>query len=179
VALRRPGNGWLYVRPDLAERLEPTYTGWQAHERRSLRGGDALRDRRRALPHRHAERAGALRRDAGYDLIEEIGVERIRENSLRQTELLIDLADAPASGSQPARARAPRRHRHRPRRRVPGRAQRARRAADPLRLPPRCRHQDRPHYFTSDAELEHVIARSREIVETARTSAISAPVARH
>ena len=27
-----PGNGWLYVRPDLAERLEPTYTGWQAHE---------------------------------------------------------------------------------------------------------------------------------------------------
>ena len=31
---------------------------------------------------------------AGYDLIEEIGVERIRENSLRQTELLIGLADA-------------------------------------------------------------------------------------
>ena len=28
-----PGNGWLYVRPDLAERLEPTFTGWQAHER--------------------------------------------------------------------------------------------------------------------------------------------------
>ena len=27
-----PGNGWLYVRPDLAERLEPAYTGWQAHE---------------------------------------------------------------------------------------------------------------------------------------------------
>ena len=27
-----PGNGWLYVRPDLAEQLEPTYTGWQAHE---------------------------------------------------------------------------------------------------------------------------------------------------
>src|SRR5262245_17564429 len=28
-----PGNGWLYVRPDLTERLTPTYTGWQAHER--------------------------------------------------------------------------------------------------------------------------------------------------
>ena len=28
-----PANGWLYVRPDLAERLEPTSTGWQAHER--------------------------------------------------------------------------------------------------------------------------------------------------
>ena len=30
---------------------------------------------------------------AGYDLIEEIGVERIRANSLRQTQLLIDLLD--------------------------------------------------------------------------------------
>src|SRR3972149_3823572 len=28
-----PGNGWLYVRPDLAERLEPTFTGWQAGAR--------------------------------------------------------------------------------------------------------------------------------------------------
>jgi kynureninase len=31
---------------------------------------------------------------AGYDLIEELGVDRIRKNSLRQTELLVDLADA-------------------------------------------------------------------------------------
>ena len=39
-----PGNGWLYVRPDLAETLEPTYTGWQAHERPfALRGGDGVR----------------------------------------------------------------------------------------------------------------------------------------
>src|SRR5438093_1073704 len=28
-----PGNGWLYVRPDLSEGLTPTFTGWQAHER--------------------------------------------------------------------------------------------------------------------------------------------------
>src|SRR5207247_6697664 len=28
-----PGAGWLYVRPDLAERLEPTYLGWQAAAR--------------------------------------------------------------------------------------------------------------------------------------------------
>src|SRR5436189_558843 len=28
-----PGAGWLYVRPDLAETLEPALTGWQAHER--------------------------------------------------------------------------------------------------------------------------------------------------
>ena len=47
---------------------------------------------------------------AGYDLIEEVGVDRIRENSLRQTQLLIDLADEePASrceapGARPAAA---------------------------------------------------------------------------
>jgi len=28
-----PGAGWLYVRPDLAERLEPTFVGWQGHAR--------------------------------------------------------------------------------------------------------------------------------------------------
>src|ERR671937_595300 len=28
-----PGAAWLYVRPDLADRLEPTATGWHAHAR--------------------------------------------------------------------------------------------------------------------------------------------------
>jgi kynureninase len=89
-----PGNAWLYVRPDLAERLEPTVTGWQAH----------------AQPFAFAEEmeytTGAARfltgtpnpaahyaATAGYDLVEEIGVARIREHSLRQTDLLISLAD--------------------------------------------------------------------------------------
>ena len=40
----------------------------------------------------------------GYDLIEEVGVERIRENSLRQTDLLIGLAEAAGFGiAKPAR----------------------------------------------------------------------------
>src|SRR5438309_1515199 len=28
-----PGAAWLYVRPELAQRLEPALTGWQAHAR--------------------------------------------------------------------------------------------------------------------------------------------------
>src|SRR5439155_10856925 len=28
-----PGAGWLYVRPDVADRLEPALAGWQAHAR--------------------------------------------------------------------------------------------------------------------------------------------------
>jgi kynureninase len=94
-----PANGWLYVRPDLAERLRPTFTGWQAHvrpfafeEEMDFAAGAA-----RFLtgtPNPAAHMAGT----AGYDLIEEMGVERIREKSLRQTQLLIDLADAAGLG---------------------------------------------------------------------------------
>jgi len=90
-----PGNGWLYVRPDLAEQLQPTYIGWQAHarpfafeEEMEYAGGAA-----RFLtgtPNPAAHYAAT----AGYDLVEEVGIARIRESSLRQTQLLIDLADA-------------------------------------------------------------------------------------
>jgi kynureninase len=89
-----PGNGWLYVRPDLAERLEPTVTGWQAHEEPfafepELRYAHGAARFLTGTPNVPAHFAGS----AGYDLVEEIGVERIRANSLRQTELLIELAD--------------------------------------------------------------------------------------
>jgi kynureninase len=89
-----PGNGWLYVRPDLAERLEPTYTGWQAHEtpfgfEEEMRYASGAARFLTGTPNVPAHYAGT----AGYDLIEEIGVDRIRANSLRQTQLLIDLAD--------------------------------------------------------------------------------------
>ena len=90
-----PANGWLYVRPDLAERLEPTYTGWQAHERPfafedEMEYASGAARFLTGTPNPAAHMAGT----AGYDLVEEIGVERIRANSLRQTDLLIGLADA-------------------------------------------------------------------------------------
>jgi kynureninase len=90
-----PANGWLYVRPDLAETLEPTYVGWQAHARpfafeEELEYTDGAARFLTGTPNPAAHMAGT----AGYDLIEEIGVDRIRENSLRQTQLLIELADA-------------------------------------------------------------------------------------
>jgi len=90
-----PGAGWLYARPDLAEQLEPSLTGWQAHARpfgfepemdyapgaaRFLTG----------TPNVPALYAAT----AGYDLIEEVGVDRIREHSMRQTALLAELLGA-------------------------------------------------------------------------------------
>jgi kynureninase len=89
-----PGNGWLYVRPDLAVSLEPTTIGWQAHARpfafeEDLTYATGAARFLTGTPNVPAHYAGT----AGYDLVEEIGVARIRENSLRQTQLLIDLAD--------------------------------------------------------------------------------------
>ena len=90
-----PGNGWLYVRPDLAERLEPSFMGWQAHARpfafepelEYARGAARFLTGTPNVPALYAA-------TAGYDLIEEIGVERIRAQSVRQTALLTELLEA-------------------------------------------------------------------------------------
>jgi kynureninase len=89
-----PGAGWLYVRPDLAERLEPTLVGWQAHARPfafepELEYAAGARRFLTGTPNVPALYAAS----AGYDVIEEVGVPRIRERSLALTQLLIDLCD--------------------------------------------------------------------------------------
>jgi kynureninase len=89
-----PGAGWLYVRPDLAEELEPAFAGWQGHARPF-----AFEDEME--PARGAARfltgtpvvAANYAASAGYELIEEIGIDRIRANSMRQTALLVELVD--------------------------------------------------------------------------------------
>src|SRR5438093_412981 len=90
-----PGAGWLYVRPDLAERLEPTFVGWQGHARPfafepELEYAQGARRFLTGTPNVPALYAAT----AGYDLIAEVGVERIREHSLRQTALLAELLEA-------------------------------------------------------------------------------------
>jgi kynureninase len=90
-----PGAGWLYVRADLIDSLEPAATGWQAHARPfafepELEYAEGIARFLTGTPNVPALYAAT----AGYDLIEEIGVARIRANSLRQTELLIREAEA-------------------------------------------------------------------------------------
>jgi kynureninase len=89
-----PGAGYLYVRPDLHQQLQPRTTGWMAHEepfafeselryapdiRRFLHGSPAI-------PALYAAQSG-------YRIINEIGVEAIRRKSVQQTSRLIDLAE--------------------------------------------------------------------------------------
>ena len=74
--------------------LEPTFIGWQAHARpfafepelEYAEGAARFLTGTPNVP-------GLYAATPGYDLIEEIGVERIRANSIRQTELLIGLLD--------------------------------------------------------------------------------------
>src|SRR3954454_10066813 len=89
-----PGAGWLYVRPALAERLQPSFVRWQRHARPfafepELEYADGARRFLTGTPNVPALYAAT----AGYDVIEEVGVDRIRERSLHLTQLLIDLLD--------------------------------------------------------------------------------------
>jgi kynureninase len=87
-----PGAGWLYVRPDLAATLEPSLTGWQAHARPfdfepEQDYADGAARFLTGTPNVPALYAAT----AGYDVIEEVGVVRIRERSVEQTALLVEL----------------------------------------------------------------------------------------
>ena len=87
-----PGAGWLYVRPDLAATLEPTVTGWQAHARPfefepEQDYADGAARFLTGTPNVPALYAAT----AGYDVVEEVGVARIRERSMEQTALLVEL----------------------------------------------------------------------------------------
>src|SRR5438876_5043239 len=91
-----PGGSFLYVDPKLRPKLEPSFTGWMAHadpfgfEAPPMRfRDDALRFALGTppIPALYAAREGPK-------IIAQAGIERIREKSLRQTQRLIDLADA-------------------------------------------------------------------------------------
>ncbi len=92
-----PGAGYLYVRPDLARELEPALTGWAAHAHpfafatgRSEYAKEAAERFQNGTPNVPALYAAR----AGYKIVAEIGVERIRAKSLRLTRRMIDHARA-------------------------------------------------------------------------------------
>src|SRR5256886_6200107 len=91
-----PGGSFLYVDPELRPKLEPDFTGWMAHaipfgsEPPPMRfRDDALRFALGTppIPALYAAREGPK-------IIAEADVIAIREKSLRQTQKIMDLADA-------------------------------------------------------------------------------------
>ena len=163
-----PGHGWLYVRPDLAEVLEPTFMGWQAHARpfgfepelEYAEGGARFLTGTPNVPALYAA-------TAGYDLIEEIGVERIRANSLRQTQLLIDLADE--AGFEVRSPREPSRRGGTVTVRTPEFEAVHRELAERQILcdfRPDAGIRLGPHYYNTDDELRFAVTQIAEILES-------------
>jgi kynureninase len=163
-----PGNGWLYVRPDLTEELEPTFMGWQAHARPfgfepELELAEGAARFLTGTPNVPALYAGT----PGYDLIEEIGVDRIRANSMRQTQLLIDLLDE--AGFEVGSPRDAARRGGTVTVRVPEfeavhKELGERQIICDFR--PDAGLRLGPHYFTTDDELHHAVSQITEIVES-------------
>jgi kynureninase len=164
-----PGAAYLYVRPDLAPKLEPRLTGWAAHAapfafepppQRYAPGAARFLHGTPAVPALFSARAG-------HEIVAEVGVDRIRAKSTRQTNRLVEHAlargfavntprdparrggtvtvDVPESG--PVAAELVRRDilvDHRP--------------GAGIRIS--------PHFYTTDAELDRVLAEIDEIVRT-------------
>jgi kynureninase len=163
-----PGAGYLYVRPDLQQKLEPKTTGWMAHEapfafdtelhyapgiERFLHGSPAI-------PALYAAQSG-------YRIINEIGVDRIREKSVRQTTSLINLAEEAGF-----KVTSPKDAADRGGTVTVGHEDAAAITRELIRreyivdFRPGAGVRISPHFYTSDEELELVIREMKEIRDT-------------
>ncbi len=165
-----PGAGWLYVRPDLAERLEPTLVGWQGHARPfafepELEYAAGARRFLTGTPNVPALYAAT----AGYDVIEEVGVPAIRERSLALTQLLID--DCDAAGLEIVSPREPERRGGTVTVSTPNHAAVHHELGErgvicDFRPDPAGGIRLGPHFYNSDDEVRRAVAELAEIVAT-------------
>ena len=163
-----PGAGYLYVRPDLQEKLEPKTTGWMAHDQpfafepelRYATGIARFLHGSPAIPALYAAQSG-------YDIINEIGVERIREKNIRQSNYLISLAEeagfrvtSPKDSSQRG-GTITISHDH-----AAAIARELVRREFIIDYRPGAGIRISPHFYTSDEELELVIKELKKINES-------------
>lgn len=162
-----PGAGYLYIRPDLQQRLQPKTTGWMAHENpfafetklqyasdvsRFLHGSPAI-------PALYAAKAG-------YAIINEIGVDKIRAKSVRQTEYLIQLAEEAGFQVTSPRNSSDRggtitiAHEH-----AAAMTKELVRREFIIDYRPGAGIRISPHFYTSDHELELIIEEMKKIAE--------------
>jgi kynureninase len=87
-----PGNGWLYVQPDLTATLQPTAVGWISHaepfsfEWDEIRYAEGIGRFAGGTPNVPAAYAAV----PGYQAVVDVGVERIRERSLALTQPMLE-----------------------------------------------------------------------------------------
>src|SRR5262249_48027758 len=90
-----PGAGYLYVRRDLWPGLKPRVTGWMApqHPFAFDPGPIDFADDAFRFLHGTPNIPGLYAARSGYEIINQVGVENIRAKSIRQTGMLIALAE--------------------------------------------------------------------------------------
>jgi kynureninase len=160
-----PGAAYLYVHPRLLRDLEPRVTGWFSHKRpfafemEMEFAEDAMRfaTGTPSIPSLYAARAGT-------EIVSEVGVDRIRAKSARQTTRLIEQAlengfrvNSPTDSKVRAGMVCID---------FPG-AERAERELLKRRFHvdyrPRCGLRVSPHFYTTDDELDALIAELRKM----------------
>lgn len=163
-----PGGCFLYVAPRLHERLMPALTGWQGHAR-PFAFADAMEPASGswrwlggtpAVPALYAATAGP-------EMLARVGIEAVRAKSMRQTQRLVDAADA-----RGWRVSAPRHPDQRggtiafdvPHAAAVARALLARDIVIDYR--PNAGIRVAPHFYTSDAEIDGCIDAIDEILRT-------------
>jgi kynureninase len=107
-----PGNAFLYTRPDLRQRLRPAFTGWVSHRNPFAFDADddaetALRDDGMHMMNGTPAIPAYYAALAGLDIIEAVGVDRIRAKSTALTARLLARVDA--AGFTSAASRDPER----------------------------------------------------------------------
>ena len=164
-----PGACWLWVSPQLAATLEPSFTGWMAHP--DPFAFDIGPMRRRTDGYRFLSGTpnipGLAAARPGIEIVAEIGVEAIRAKSMRQTARLVELAR-----ERGLRTTCP----ERPEQRggtvaidVPdGRAVCQELLARDVIVDyrPKAGIRVSPHFYTKDEELEACVSEIDEIVRT-------------
>jgi kynureninase len=163
-----PGAGYLYVRPDLQQQLQPKTTGWMAHESpfafdtelRYAPGIERFLHGSPAIPALYAAQSG-------YRIINEIGLEKIRAKSTRQTQHLIKLAEEAGF-----RVTSPKDAADRGGTITVGHEDAAAITSELIRREfivdyrPGAGVRISPHFYTSDEELELVVREMKEIRDT-------------
>ncbi len=161
-----PGAGYLYVRRELWDKLQPAFTGWLAHEQPFAFEGGPIRythDIYRFLngtpniPAMYSARSG-------YEIVNQVGVPAIREKSLRQTARLMELADE--AGIRVNTCRDPQRRGGVVTLDVPnGMAvtQELARREVLVDYRPAAGIRVAPHFYTTDEEIERTVSEIREI----------------
>jgi kynureninase len=90
-----PGAGYLYVKPELYSQMRPAVTGWVAHQHPfSFEPGPIqYAENSMRFLHGSPQIPALYAAEAGYEIINRVGIPAIREKSLRQTELMFRLCE--------------------------------------------------------------------------------------